>query len=824
MTKPWFGIFTVALLAVGHGEVVAAVHSKSNTKEFTLRSETLSAPERKAIYLAVLEDFIGWGEFTGKFVNWDSIEPGGGFFEAAGSGVSWARGNSNLCIAYGVLLNEFPKRQEFTRHNISRAVLQDHLRRTIRSLCLSNKNCSKHVAESHQWGGPSWQAALEFIGCAWAAHLREDSLDADTLALVTEVLAKEAENLDKPIPSGSISDTKSEDCSWNAPLLALAANKLSKDPRASKWDYLTKKWALNGSSTVGDRTSSQVVDGRPLSQWIVSENIFPDLTLENHGFWSVPYQYAYDLLGEAEIAYKVFGNPVPECFAFRTEAMWRKVIGVISLWDGDSLFPHGQDWAWKDYQHNEYFCWQATCRQNPEAGAFESRALQMVRKRQLAVGNGSLAALDFGYQCDLAKMWAFSYLMHKYFPAAEAMPYDKAETGFYGVHKYPYVKTAIHRTRKKLVSVSWHPRSQAIFILPEGNSTFTDPPFFFPYDRNSGIAKVNIIKEESTAKAGRITSRYPTAAYPPQWVIDRRLDTWWVSSRDNNRPGYGPTKDNPDWIQFQYPNLRTVSGLILYPRQSYGPKDCELQYSRDGKDFTTILRFTATNDAEQKFEFPEVRSRFFRLLVTSSWDPRSAQIREIVFLEKGVPTSKPLANYDLRTELETFAPIHNGKGMRVLVKRRWGDVITQYVTIVSLPDEATVYATIFHAGADAEVEIDPLFPLRTAAPPGFEKPVRQYRGKNWLNMSDHIAFVSPQTLPETIPAGLFFLTEKKKLEVQAGQWFNPAAVVVYVRQPHEQTEQLAGTIDLTEDLPNKQFKLNMQSSSGQHEIDLWPQP
>ena len=192
-------------------------------------------------------------------------------------------------------------------------------------------------------------------------------------------------------------------------------------------------------------------------------------------------------------------------------------------------------------------------------------------------------------------------------------------------------------------------------------------------------------------------------------------------------------------------------------------------------------------------------------------------------MEKGIPPRKLRANNDLRTELEVFEPIHDGKGMRIIVKRYWGDVATQYLTVVSLPDEATVYSTLFYAHADAALEIDPLFPLRTATLPGFEKPVRQYRGTNWLNMSDHIAFLSAQPLPATIPTDLFFLTEKTKHKVQAGQWFAPAAVVVYVRQPHEQTERLADKIGLIQDLPNKKFKLNMRSSSGQQTIDLWPQ-
>ena len=651
---------------------------------FHFRTETLTPREREDLYLKLIEDFLGWAE--GEYwVDSDVLETGGGYFKAKGRGVTWARGNSNLCVAYAVLLSVFPDRQRFTGHGIPRSLLQDHLRKTMRALCLSNKNCMRHIPESHTWGGPSWQASLEFIGCAWAAHLMEDTLDRSTRDLVAEVLAKEADNLDKPIPSGKTSDTKSEDCIWNAPLLAFAANKLATDPRAARWDRLARKWALNATSIAGDTTSSTIVDGHPLSDWIMSENVFVDLTLENHGFWSVPYQFEYGLMGQGDLAYRVFGKPVPEAFRFRARQMWRDVNAVVSLWDGDTLFPHGQDWAWKDYQHIEYFCRQGTSLGNPAASAFESRALQMLRKRQLTGGTGSVCDYDFGYQTSLAQPWAFSYLLHRYFPPAKTISYEQAEAAVYGVHVYPYVRTAIHRTRQKLVSVSWHPRSQAIFILPEGSSTFADPPFFVPYDRDSANTRLIV-------RAG---------------------------------PGV------------------TVSA------------------------------------ADRK---------------------------------------------NLQPTLERLESTHAGKGMHIVVRRPWGLAVTQYTTIVSLPDEATIYSTVFRAHTDAEVEIAPLFPLRMAMPSGFDKHVRRYRGTNWVNISDHIAFVSPRQIPEDIPEDRFFLTERRTFRVKAGQWFSPVAVVVYVRQLHRETGQLARRISLVEAPRKKELKLSILSSNGATEIDLWPRP
>ena len=50
--------------------------------------------------------------------------------------------------------------------------------------------------------------------------------------------------------------------------------------------------------------------------------------------------------------------------------------------------------------------------------------------------------------------------------------------------------------------------------------------------------------------------------------------------------------------------------------------------------------------------------------------------------------------------LENFETTHNGQGMRITVKRPWDSKVDQYETVVSLPDEATVYSTIFYANED----------------------------------------------------------------------------------------------------------------------------
>ena len=108
--------------------------------------------------------------------------------------------------------------------------------------------------------------------------------------------------------------------------------------------------------------------------------------------WSVGYQFSQQHFGEAALAYRLFGKATPAALAHHADEMWRNVTSSLFLWDGDILYPHGQDWSWKVYSSIEYLCWLNCCRRNRAAGAVESRAVQMIYRRQLALGTGDLGA------------------------------------------------------------------------------------------------------------------------------------------------------------------------------------------------------------------------------------------------------------------------------------------------------------------------------------------------------------------------------------------------------------------------------------------------
>jgi hypothetical protein len=89
-------------------------------------------------------------------------------YDAAGSGVTWARGNGGVCLVHAVLLTEFPERESFSPQRIRRELMLDQVRCTLRTLCLTSKSCTDpRAAQPGTWGGADgskaghWQAGLK---------------------------------------------------------------------------------------------------------------------------------------------------------------------------------------------------------------------------------------------------------------------------------------------------------------------------------------------------------------------------------------------------------------------------------------------------------------------------------------------------------------------------------------------------------------------------------------------------------------------------------------------------------------------------------------
>ena len=474
----WQLLVVLFVLASGIGQTQAA-------PPIVVRSQAAQA------YLDLIENFLGFAE-----QHWNEKAES---YDAAGSGVTWARGNGAVCLVSAVLLTEYPDRETFSPQKIDRKVLLDHIRRTLRTLCFTSNVCTDpRAVKPGTWGGKDpkektwhWQAGLETEHWVLATHMLRDQIDADTLALVRQVAGAEADGAAvAQISSARPGDTAADDCSWNAGILGVCAAVYADDPRAKKWDEAAKRWALNMEGREPDRTSKRMIDGRPLGEWLVSNNAFPDLTIVNHGFWDLPYQTSFADLTEAVVAYKMCNLPIPEAFHANVLEEGENILKWLAMPDGDLLCPQGIDWAERDVQHSWSYTVLGTVLNQPWALAAEARCIDLLKRRQAVFGDGSIHALNFGYETDLARVWTSSFLLHKYFEKQDSggPHFDEPR----GTKLYPHVDVAVFRSPELVSSVTWYPSRQAIMVSPANLEAVKDRPTFTRWDRESGTGWITL--------------------------------------------------------------------------------------------------------------------------------------------------------------------------------------------------------------------------------------------------------------------------------------------------------------------------------------------
>jgi len=417
-------------------------------------------PEADAL-LAIIERFT---DRTEDF--WDESR---GTFDATGAGTTQPRGEGNIALAYATLLTERPDQATFGEEAHPRATLLDHADRTIAHAARTNRS------QGGGWGGGSWQAALETYGWGLAAYMLRDQLSAETLDVVGDVIRYESDILvTKPAAGATPGNTGAEDNAWNAPLPALAAGWWPEHERADDWRAAARRHAVNAATVPGDdEDDATLVDGRPLSYWAETENLLPDFTMENHGFFNPLYQQVAPFnLGEGILIHRMTGQEVPEAFEFRTEQIYDDILAPLVTPDGDLLLTHGQDWTAKDYQHLGYLTLMGTWFGRPDANEYASRARAVVEGRQDARDDGALIGqADVGYETVLVKRMVAAYLLRtKAAPAAttDAAGLAAIEAPREGVHTYEASKFAVHRLDGTIRSVNWTSAKPMGLLVPDG--------------------------------------------------------------------------------------------------------------------------------------------------------------------------------------------------------------------------------------------------------------------------------------------------------------------------------------------------------------------
>jgi hypothetical protein len=157
------------------------------------------------------------------------------------------------------------------------------------------------------------------------------------------------------------------------------------------------------------------------------------------------------------------------------------------------------------------------------------------------------------------------------------------------------------------------------------------------YYRDVAVHAFRISEHEAQA-IPMLTASSSSPDYPLALASDSNLKSRWISNGD--KPGQGPTLKSPEFLNWEFSAPFPVASLMITPYSECGPKDCEFQYSNDGKKFQTICRFLVEEGKEKSVAFDEREAKFFRLVFTSSYpyqgkDNWNVQVSEVSLLKKG---------------------------------------------------------------------------------------------------------------------------------------------------------------------------------------------
>jgi hypothetical protein len=116
--------------------------------------------------------------------------------------------------------------------------------------------------------------------------------------------------------------------------------------------------------------------------------------------------------------------------------------------------------------------------------------------------------------------------------------------------------------------------------------------------------------------------------FSPQDAVDGDPETYWSSQNKALSPS------DPTWLAFDYDDPLPASGIYVAPGPVSGPRECELQSSQDGETFSSVSHFILEKGQGKRVDFPTVRSRHFRLAMTSAYGS-PVQVAEAVLLRQG---------------------------------------------------------------------------------------------------------------------------------------------------------------------------------------------
>jgi hypothetical protein len=313
-----------------------------------------------------------------------------------------------------------------------------------------------------RWG-ENWRSSLWASMLGICSVFGKSVLDDSSLQRIREILAFEADRfIDLQPPSGCEVDTKLEENAQDTMVLAWAINCNPGHPHIDQWEKSLQIWSMNIASSIHDRTDHSEYFGTSVSKTVTTENIFPDMTAENHGFFH-PETLAYSQwIVLALAAYSMHDTENPECLERKSHQRTFDILMRFCQPTGMLYAPSGHDMpmfvprpmvlAWGLW-HNDpkalhmtgrILSWMDTClltnqeHQGPWVFGFEQchEGWELHFQSQVGLELALLACLPFSKE-------------QRLFSAGQI------ENAIDTRHIYPYIEVCYRRNIRTSRSVAW---------------------------------------------------------------------------------------------------------------------------------------------------------------------------------------------------------------------------------------------------------------------------------------------------------------------------------------------------------------------------------
>jgi hypothetical protein len=437
----------------------------------------LSEPELLQTYSALMRDAC---RHSDQFWHDWPVDSRAGFWGSGRSdnmneGVRAISGMTLTCaslLKYSDILKE-DERREYRRKALA----------AIRYATETHVTGTQTCPDGKPWGN-SWQSAMWTADLAFGAWLIWDDLDAGLRKDLERVVAFESDRFlaGRP-PAGSFNDTKAEENGWDLTCLAVAPNLFPDNPHAGAWKEKAIEYMMNTLSTPHDLEDTNMIDGRPVKDWVTGPNIHPDFTLENHGFFHPGYVGCSSyFLTQTGMYFTYAHQPTPAAARHHLMETWGMFDSIL-LPNGEAACPQGMDWELHGLPYLNLFASLATDEHDRAAAHLEETYLQYMRAWQVR-NHGNLAVfgspLGFTRHAICAQQAAYAFLAHKIFgPPAKELTAAETATQAEGVHAHDWIEVITHRTADKFASFSWTNRLMGM-LIPIGAGHAGNPDFTVP--------------------------------------------------------------------------------------------------------------------------------------------------------------------------------------------------------------------------------------------------------------------------------------------------------------------------------------------------------